>query len=150
MRLNGTLPSLQNDIPNALQLQRQIARAVGAVQVRANRSKTIPASSAKLASLFTAAAAQLTLLAAKVRTLVITPGTVTVTVAAPTVQLVVTATAFDGTTANVAATSTYVSSNPAVATVSGTGLVTRVANGTATVTATYKGVPAEKLVTATA
>lgn len=55
-----------------------------------------------------------------------------VNVAGPTHQIVVTPTPGDASNTAV----TYVSSNPAVATVSPTGLVTRVANGTTNITAT--------------
>ena len=77
------------------------------------------------------------------------PTTVTLTVAAPTAQLVPTVLPADATEKGV----TYTSSDPTKATVSATGLVTRVANGTATITATAKdgsGVVGTKLVTTTA
>lgn len=60
----------------------------------------------------------------------IDPAVVTLTVAAPTQQLTVTVLPEDATRPAV----TYVSSDPAVATVSATGLVTRVANGTTNIT----------------
>lgn len=63
---------------------------------------------------------------------VLAPGTVTLTVASPTQQLTVTPTPGG---ANPAIAS-WVSSDPTKATVSATGLVTRVANGTTTITAT--------------
>jgi len=63
----------------------------------------------------------------------ITPtGTSTLTVASPTVQLAITKTPANASNGTV----TYTSSNLAVATVSSTGLVTRVANGSAVITAT--------------
>ena len=61
-----------------------------------------------------------------------TPATATITVAAPTVQLAVAFTPTTATNKNVA----FVSSDPTKATVSETGLVTRVANGSSTITAT--------------
>ena len=61
-----------------------------------------------------------------------TPATQTLTVAAPTIQLVTAFTPSDSTNQNL----TYVSSDPTKATVSATGLVTRVANGTTTITIT--------------
>ena len=73
----------------------------------------------------------------------------TLTVAASTAQLVPTVLPADATEKGV----TYTSSDPTKATVSATGLVTRVANGTATITATAKdgsGVVGTKLVTTTA
>lgn len=56
----------------------------------------------------------------------------TLTVAAPTVQLAITKTPTNASNGVV----TWTTSNAAVATVSATGLVTRVANGSATITAT--------------
>lgn len=148
MRLNGSLVSLQNEIPNALQLQRQVARAIGAVQVRAARGKSVPASAAKLAQLFDQAKAQLTALNTRVRTLTIAPGTVALTSGAPSQQLTVTRVAFDNSSTNVTASGTvYSSSAPGVATVSAGGLVTRVAAGTTVVKATHQGVTAERTVT---
>lgn len=63
----------------------------------------------------------------------ITPGTaVTLTVAAPTAQLGITKTPANASNGAV----TWTSSDPTKATVSATGLVTRVANGNVTITAT--------------
>jgi uncharacterized protein YjdB len=59
-------------------------------------------------------------------------GTSTLTVVAPTVQLSITKTPSNASNGAV----TYVSSAPGVATVSPTGLVTRVSNGAAVITAT--------------
>ncbi len=61
-----------------------------------------------------------------------TPATQTLTVDTPTVQLVTAFTPTDSTDQRLA----YVSSDPTKATVSATGLVTRVANGTTTITVT--------------
>lgn len=75
-------------------------------------------------------------------------GPATLTVAAPTVQLAVTPTPANATNKTV----TYVSSDPTKATVSATGLVTRVANGETTITATSLAgdVTATKVITVTA
>jgi hypothetical protein len=54
-------------------------------------------------------------------------------------QFTCTATFSDGTTQDVTRTATWVSFNPAVVTVSSSGLVTAVATGTAVVKATYQG-----------
>lgn len=62
----------------------------------------------------------------------IDPGTVTVTVASPTQQLTITKDPVNASNGTV----TWVSSDPTKATVSSTGLVTRVTNGTTTITAT--------------
>jgi len=62
----------------------------------------------------------------------VAPTAATLTVAAPTVQLTPTVTPANAANKSV----TYSTSNAAVATVSGTGLVTRVANGTAVITVT--------------
>jgi hypothetical protein len=54
-------------------------------------------------------------------------------------QMTVTATFNDGSTSNVATGSAWVSSSPAIASVSSTGLVTGVSAGTSTITAQYGG-----------
>jgi hypothetical protein len=56
-----------------------------------------------------------------------------------TIQLTATATLSNGSSQNVSTQVTWQSSNQMVATVSGTGLVTSVTVGTATITATYQG-----------
>lgn len=67
-----------------------------------------------------------------VASITMTPTASTLTVAAPTVQLVPTVLPANAANKSV----TYSTSNAAVATVSAGGLVTRVANGTAVITAT--------------
>ncbi len=69
----------------------------------------------------------------------VAPASFTLITRGATQQLSVTASYSDGTTQNVTSTSSYASSNTAVATVSTAGLVTAAGNGTATITATYKG-----------
>lgn len=84
-----------------------------------------------------------------VASITVAPATVTLTVAAPTQQL--TPTVLPANAANKGVT--YVSSDPTKATVSATGLVTRVANGTTNITVTAKdgsGINAVRLVTCTA
>lgn len=84
-----------------------------------------------------------------VSSITIAPATVTLTAAAPTQQL--TPTVLPANAANKGVT--YVSSDPTKATVSATGLVTRVANGTTNITVTAKdgsGINAVRLVTCTA
>lgn len=84
-----------------------------------------------------------------VTSITIAPATVTLTVAAPTQQLTPTVLPANASNKGV----TYVSSDPTKATVSATGLVTRVANGTTNITVTAKdgsGVNAVHLVTCTA
>jgi uncharacterized protein YjdB len=70
--------------------------------------------------------------------------TVTVTGAAPavgaTAQYSAVANLANGTTENVTTTATWSSSNPAIATVSSTGLVTAVAAGSASISATFDSV----------
>lgn len=56
-----------------------------------------------------------------------------------TSQLIASANLSDSTSQNVSSTATWSSSNPAVASVSSTGLVTAVSFGTATITANYQG-----------
>lgn len=72
-----------------------------------------------------------------VESIVVTPGVATIAVAG-TQQLTVTATREEGGTFDATAESTYLSANPAVATVSATGLVTGVSvGGPVTITASY-------------
>ena len=67
----------------------------------------------------------------------VAPNSFSMTSRGATQQLTVTASYSGGTTQNVTGSASYGSSNTAVATVSSGGLVTAVANGTATITATY-------------
>jgi uncharacterized protein YjdB len=64
-----------------------------------------------------------------------------------TAQFVATATFTDGTTQNVTSTSTWSSSNTAVATVNAAGVVTGVADGTSSITANYQGTIATDVAT---
>jgi hypothetical protein len=66
-------------------------------------------------------------------------GTASLTINGQANQLTATATLSDGTTQNVTSSATWQSSNATVATVSSTGLVTAVAAGTTTITATSQG-----------
>jgi parallel beta helix pectate lyase-like protein/Big-like domain-containing protein len=66
-------------------------------------------------------------------------GTATLSNTNQTSQLKATATLSSSVTQNVTETAGWQSSSPAVATVSGTGLVTAIGKGTATITATYQG-----------
>lgn len=79
-----------------------------------------------------------------VTSLTITPSSVSLAAAA-TQQLTVT----DNNTFDRTAQATYSTSDPTKATVNAAGLVTAVASGSATITATYKGVSANKTVTVT-
>lgn len=137
------LPALQSNIPNALQLQRQIARAVGAVQARAARTApgTVPASRDLLKSLFTAANDALDAISLKARSLDVTPNSpATLDVSSATTQQLVATVQRQAATAVVTGSTTWVSSDPTIATVSSGGLVTPVAPGSCTVTGTYQGV----------
>ena len=86
----------------------------------------------------------------------VTLTSIAVTPQAPTLQigaaraLLVTATYSDSTTANVTSASTFVSAAPAIATVSGSGVVSGVAAGSSTVTASYQGLNAGTNVTVVA
>jgi len=77
----------------------------------------------------------------------LTPANPTLTSGSPTQQMTATSTLADSSTVDVSAWSVWVSSNPAVATVNSTGLVTRVSVGTATITATYMTVSGSTTVT---
>lgn len=74
--------------------------------------------------------------------LTVSPNSFTLAAAGAAQQLVTSAIYSNGSTQNVTASATYSSNNPAVATVSAAGLVTAVANGTATISASYGGFPA--------
>ena len=76
----------------------------------------------------------------------VSPTTVNLT-PGQTAQLAVAARYSDGSSLDVTTRATYVSSNPQVATVSGQGLVTAVAPGQATITASYQGEEATVRVT---
>lgn len=67
-------------------------------------------------------------------------GTTTLTAVGQTTQLTATEGLTDGTTQDVTTQATWQSSNAGIATVSATGLVTAVALGEATITATFQGV----------
>lgn len=78
---------------------------------------------------------------------VVLSGTTNLSGVGQTSQLTATATFSDGTTQNVTAAAAWVSSNNGLATVSSAGLVTAVASGTVTITATYQGRAASASVT---
>jgi len=65
--------------------------------------------------------------------------TATLSAVGQTSQIVVTGTYSDGSTKDITAQTSFVSDNSSVATVSGSGLVTAVSNGTASITATVLG-----------
>lgn len=77
----------------------------------------------------------------------LTPSSPTLTAGAPTQQMTATSTLADASTVDVTAWAFWRSSSPGVATVSSTGLVTRVAAGTATITAQFIGVTGSTTVT---
>jgi uncharacterized protein YjdB len=79
----------------------------------------------------------------------VTPPTSTLQIGA-TRGLAVTATYSDNTTADVTSASDYVSATPAVATVAGFGVITGVAAGSSTITASYKGLNASASATVVA
>jgi len=74
-------------------------------------------------------------------------GTLTLSAAGQTSQLVATATFVNGTSQVVTNQATWRSSNPTVATVTATGLIETLTYGTATVTATFQGVDDSETVT---
>jgi len=83
---------------------------------------------------------------ATLQSIAITPATFTLTAGA-TQQLAVTGTYSNGTTQNVTSSVAWSSSNTADATVSASGLVTAVANGTSTITATFGSLSATSAAT---
>lgn len=82
--------------------------------------------------------AKVTATIATVMSIAVTPTSASVPVGG-TQQFTATATYSDGTTSDVTSTSAWSSSNTSVATINATGLATAVANGQATLTATYQG-----------
>lgn len=149
----ANLPSLRGLITNGALLRLQLAKAVGSVEVYANRGSVEPASADALKAFLTAGIAAVDEVLTRPASIVITPTTVTLTVAAPTQQLVVTKTTLAAASVVVtpaASGTTYVSSDPTKATVSAAGLVTRVANGTTTITAKNGSKSDTQLVTVTA
>lgn len=128
------LPSLHTFITNGYRLRTELANAISAVERYRRTAKTEPASAAKLKALLTAAIA------------VIDAGQIVVTVPVASVTVAGGASGAVGTTAQLTATVlpanatnkavTWTSATPAVATVNASGLVTRVAVGTAVITAT--------------
>jgi hypothetical protein len=77
--------------------------------------------------------------------------TITVTGLVPavggTAQFTATATLSGGTTQDVTSSATWTSSNPNIAQVSAAGVVTSLASGTATISATYSGVAGSDAIT---
>lgn len=144
------LPSTRGKITVGQQLRREMAKAIGEVETYARRGSVLPSSAAALTALFTAGNAAIAAAIARPASLAIAPGTVTLTSGATTQQLTVTATAFTGSTSDVTNSSTgttYVSSDPTKATVAVNGLVTRVAIGTTTITASNGNKSTTRLVT---
>lgn len=150
----ANLPSLRGKITNGLALRIATAKAISEAETYANRGSVLPASVAALQAFFDAGDAALTAIKAKPASIVITPGTITLSLAGTvTQQLVVTKTPLSGSTSNVAAASAgtfYVSSDPTKATVSVDGLVTAVAIGTTVITARNGNKSDTQLVTVTA
>ena len=119
--------------------------ATGLVSAVASGSATITATHAASGK---SATAQVTVAPLRVISIAVTPAAVTLAPGA-TRQLLVTARYNDATTGDVTADSTFVSSDPSVATVGAAGLVSAVADGVATITATHTatGQTAEAAVT---
>lgn len=148
------LPSLRGEITNGQQLRREVAKAIGEVETYARRASAEPASADALIAFFAAATTAVQAAMSRPASIVITPSTITLSLAGTTTQqLTVTVTKLDGTTANwetAAEGTTYTSSDPTKATVGVDGLVTAVAAGTTTITAFNGNKSATKLVTVTA
>lgn len=135
----ATLPNLDGLISNGLQLRIAVAKAVSQVETYAKRGSVEPASLDALDAFFDAAKVALEAvrnLPASINATAV--DTALVVGSDDTEQIVVTSTQLDGGTENVAASSTYSSSNVAVATVSATGLVTAVGAGSVTISVQYR------------
>jgi hypothetical protein len=128
------LPNTSGSISNGLQLARQMARAIGQVQVYADSIEAIPPNRAPLIALFTAANAFLTALDLKVRTFTAMIADSTLTVAQVS-AVTYSATLYNNSVVTTGRTVTLASSDPLVASVSALN-VTGVGAGTATITVT--------------
>lgn len=135
----SNLPTLHKFIGNGWQLRNEMAKAISSVETYAKKANVTPASAAKLKALFVAGAAAVDAVGNYPASIVASASDVALSLASDTSeQIVVTATELDGGTSNVAASSTYTSSDVTKGTVSATGLVTAVAVGSFTVTARYQ------------
>lgn len=132
------LPSL-GLITVGLALRIATAKAISELEVYAKRATALPPGVAQFETFVTALTAAMTAIKAYPASIAATASDVALSLASDqTEQIVVTKTPLSGSTSNVAATSSYTSSNVAVLTVSATGLVTAVGAGSATVTAKYQ------------
>lgn len=133
----SNLPSTRGYISTGAQLRTQLAKAISQLETYAKRASVLPPGVASLQTFLDAGDTALTAIKALPASIAIT-GTLTLSAGSPTSQLTVTKTPLSGSTSDVtaaAAGTTYTSSNTAVFTVSTAGLMTRVAAGSATVTA---------------
>lgn len=149
----ASFPSLQGHVGNGKAIAHELARAIGQIESYVMRNRKEPAASALLTAFLQYGITTIDNAGKLIRSLAITPTTVTLSLAGTTTQqLVVTATLADSTTSVVtpaASGTVYTSSDPTKATVSAAGLVTAVAVGTTTITATNKGISDTQLVTVT-
>lgn len=135
----SNLPTLHKFIDNGWQLRNEMAKAISRCEVYAKKGSVVPASAAKLTALFQAGIDAVAAVGNLPASIDLTAADTALSLAGDTSeQLVVTATQLDGGSQVVTGSSTYSSSNPAVATVSASGLVTAVAVGSATITAQYQ------------
>lgn len=125
----ANLPTLHTFIANGNQLRIQMAKAISAVEVYRKRGTNEPASAAKLKALFQAGIDAIDASATAVASVSVAPTTSSGAVGS-TVQLVPTVLPANATNKAV----TYTSATPATATVSASGLVTRIAAGTVAIT----------------
>jgi len=124
----STLPNLHGLIDNGLHLRIQLAKALSRVEVYRKRGQNEPASAAALKAFLQAGITSLD--AGGVTSIAISP-TTNSGAAGGTVQTTVTFTPSTALNKGV----TYTTSDATKATVSATGLITRVATGSATITA---------------
>lgn len=134
----SNLPTLHKFIDNGWQLRNEMAKAISRCETYAKKGSVVPASAAKLTALFQAGIDAVAAVGNLPASIDLTAADTALSLAGDTSeQLVVTATQLDGGSQVVTGSSTYSSSDPAVATVSASGLVTAVAVGSATITAQY-------------
>ena len=130
----STLPNLHTMIDNGLHLRIQLAKAISRVEIYRKRGQNEPPSAAALKAFLQAGITALD--AGGVTSIAVSP-TTNSGAAGGTVQAVVTFTPSTALNKGV----TYTSSAPTKVTVSDTGLITRVATGSATITVASKANP---------
>lgn len=147
----ASLPPVK--VTNGHHLRIATAKALSEVETYGKRASVIPPTVAQFEAFITAMTAALTAVKEYPASIVLSGTDVDLSLSTDqTEQLVVTKTPLSGSTSNVAADSqtSYVSSDPTIVTVNATGLITAVAVGSATITATHQNKVSNALAVAVA